>query len=208
MTDNAPNVIFVISLFDPYSGPLILHFLLSQYPWTHLHILSTLKAAWKCIGFVHCTSSQHVECFLRCCWEPCSNDLNNDLTCWAVRRFHKGSCWIMAENLWIRWALRVRGAQHVKRCCANALDFVELRMDDRETKKMLSRVELKVCPVSNLTQQDSTSPNTSQRSVQMRWTCRAQHVDSLYRGQIQCIWTRLKEWDLARLKISPLYANK
>ena len=74
----------------------------------------------------------------------------------------------MAENLWIRWALRVRGAQHVERCCANALDFVKPRMDDRETKKMLSRVELKVCPVSNLTQQDSTSLNTSQRSVQMR----------------------------------------
>ena len=35
-------------------------------------------------------------------------------------------------------------AQHVERCCANALDFVEPRMDDRERKKMLSRVELKV----------------------------------------------------------------
>ena len=35
-------------------------------------------------------------------------------------------------------------AQHVKRCCANALDFVEPRMDGSETKKMLSRVELKV----------------------------------------------------------------
>ena len=35
-------------------------------------------------------------------------------------------------------------AQHVERCCANALDFVEPRMDDRETKKMLSRVELRV----------------------------------------------------------------
>ena len=32
-------------------------------------------------------------------------------------------------------------AQHVERCCANALDFVEPRMDDRETKEMLSRVE-------------------------------------------------------------------
>ena len=27
-------------------------------------------------------------------------------------------------------------AQHVKRCCANALDFVEPHMDDRETKEM------------------------------------------------------------------------
>ena len=35
-------------------------------------------------------------------------------------------------------------AQHVERYCANALDFVEPRMDDRETKKMLSRVELRV----------------------------------------------------------------
>ena len=35
-------------------------------------------------------------------------------------------------------------AQHVERCCANALDFVEPRMDDRETKEMLNRVERKV----------------------------------------------------------------
>ena len=35
-------------------------------------------------------------------------------------------------------------AQHVERCCTNALDFVELHMDDRETKEMLSRVERKV----------------------------------------------------------------
>ena len=35
-------------------------------------------------------------------------------------------------------------AQQVERCCANALDFVEPHMDDRETKEMLSRVEQKV----------------------------------------------------------------
>ena len=35
-------------------------------------------------------------------------------------------------------------AQHVERFCANALDFVEPRTDDRETKEMLSRVERKV----------------------------------------------------------------
>ena len=35
-------------------------------------------------------------------------------------------------------------AQHVERCCANALDFVEPRTDGRETKEMLSRVERKV----------------------------------------------------------------
>ena len=113
MSSNARNVIFVISLrwkFDPYSTPLILHFLLSKYTLAPLCILSsTFEAACKCTGFVYCTSSQHVECLLRCCWARCSNDLNNDLTCWVVRRFHKGSCWIMAENLWIRWALRVRG---------------------------------------------------------------------------------------------------
>ena len=35
-------------------------------------------------------------------------------------------------------------AQHVERCCANPLDFVEPRMDDRETKEMLSSVQRKV----------------------------------------------------------------
>ena len=35
-------------------------------------------------------------------------------------------------------------AQHVERCCVNALDYVEPHMDDRETKEMLSRVERKV----------------------------------------------------------------
>ena len=34
--------------------------------------------------------------------------------------------------------------KHVERCCANAFDFVEPHMDDRETKEMLSRVEQKV----------------------------------------------------------------
>ena len=33
---------------------------------------------------------------------------------------------------------------NVERCCANALDFVEPRMDDRETKEMLNRVERKI----------------------------------------------------------------
>ena len=31
-------------------------------------------------------------------------------------------------------------AQQVERCCANALDFVEPHIDDRETKEMLSRL--------------------------------------------------------------------
>ena len=30
-------------------------------------------------------------------------------------------------------------AQHVERCCANALDFVEPHMDDREKKEMLRK---------------------------------------------------------------------
>ena len=32
--------------------------------------------------------------------------------------------------------------QHVELCCANVLDFVETRMDDRERRKMLSCAEL------------------------------------------------------------------
>ena len=74
-------------------------------------------------------------------------------------------------------------AQHVERCCANALDFVESRMDDRKTKEMLSRVEQKIWSVSNLTQQDSTPLNTVLKNAQL--------VESLYSGQIQCICTRL-----------------
>ena len=35
-------------------------------------------------------------------------------------------------------------AQHVERCCANPLDFVEPRTDDLETKEMLSCAERKV----------------------------------------------------------------
>ena len=164
---------------------------LSQYPCTHLHILSTLKAAWKCTGFFHCTSFQHVECLLRCCLARCSN----------VRRFHKGSCLIMAENLWIRWALRVRG-----------LNMLSLPVQVHST--LLSHAWMiakqRKCWAKSLTsfKFDSTRFNTSQQGVQMRSTCWAQHVESLCCGQIQCIGTQLKEWDLARLKISPLYANK
>ena len=79
-------------------------------------------------------------------------------------------------------------AQHVERCCANALDFVEQHMDDRETKEMLSRVERKVWPVSNFTQQDSTHLNRVFKCAQFCWTL---HVESLYSGQIQCICTLL-----------------
>ena len=135
------------SSLSRYGGNLIL----IQLLWYHIFFFhntlaltcilsSTLKAACKCTGFVHCTSSQHVQCLLRCCWARCPNVLNNYSTCWAVRRFHKGSCLIMAENL---------------------------RMDDSETKKMLSRVELKVWPVSNLTQQDSTPLNRVCKCAQL-----------------------------------------
>ena len=140
------------------------------------------------------------------------HDLHNNSTCWAFRKFQKGSCWIMAEDLrhihllrtrkylaallvsklidedkkakkrrgktraWI-WRRSSKGccnnkerahdrghcrlfklpmdtlgttrawAQHVERGWANALDFVEPHIDDRETKEMLSRVEEKVWPV-------------------------------------------------------------
>ena len=40
-------------------------------------------------------------------------------------------------------------------------------MDDSETKKMLSRVELKVWPVSNFTQQDSTPLNRVFKCAQL-----------------------------------------
>ena len=73
----------------------------------------------------------------------------------------------MAENLWIRWALRPAWAHHVERCCAKALDFVEPHMGDRETKEILSRVERKVWPVSNLTQQDSTPLNSVFKCAQL-----------------------------------------
>ena len=53
--------------------------------------------------------------------------------------YHLVKCSICLNSQWIRWA-----AQHVERCCANALDFVEPHMDDRERKEMLSRVERKV----------------------------------------------------------------
>ena len=51
-------------------------------------------------------------------------------------------------------------AQHVERCCANALDFVEPHMDNRETKEMLSEKfdQFQIF-------------NTSQQGVQMRFTC-------------------------------------
>ena len=63
-------------------------------------------------------------------------------------------------NFSIRWALRVRGLNMLSvAVCTNALDYVEPHMDGRETKEMLSRVERKVWPVSNLTQQSSTPLN-------------------------------------------------
>ena len=82
----------------------------------------------KCTVFVQCTSSQHVECLLRCCRSGCSNDLNNNTTCWAFRRFHKGSCWIMAENLRYIHPLRTRK-------CLAALLVSELIDGDKKAKK-------------------------------------------------------------------------
>ena len=170
---------------------------------------STLKAACKCTGFVHCTSSQHVECFLRCCWARCSNDLNNDLTCWAVRRFHKGSSWIKAENLGYARHCACVGST----CWALLCKCTRLCWATHGWPRNKENVE--PCWAKNFSSfkcdsatEDSTPLNTSQQGVQMRLTCWAQHVDSLHSGQIQCICTRSREWHLARLKISPLYANK
>ena len=133
------------------------------------------KAACKCSGFIHCTSSQHVEVLL------------SGLFKWPRKWFNmltipKISSRLMLNHGWK--SLDTLGtarawAQHVERCCANALDFVEPHMDDRETKEMLSRVERKVWPVSNLTQQDST-PLTPLNRV---FKC-VQLVESLYSGQI------------------------
>ena len=161
------------SSLSRYGGNLILVQLLGYHIFFFHSTLalicilsSILKAACKCTGLVHCTSSQHVECFSRCCWARWSNDLNNDLTCWGVRRFHKthveswlrifgyaGHCACVGSTCWA--------------CCANALDFVEPRMDDCETRKLLSRVELKLWPVSNLNQQDSTPLNRVFKCAQL-----------------------------------------
>ena len=80
----------------------------------------------KCTGFVYSPSSQHVECLLRCYRAGCSNDLNNDTTVFC--RFHKGSCWIMAENLRYIHPLRTRN-------CLAALLVSELIDEDKEVKK-------------------------------------------------------------------------
>ena len=95
---------------------------------------------------------------LRCCWAQCSNDLNND-NMLSSPKISQGLTlshgWESLDTLGTARAW----TQHVERCCASVLDFVEPRMNDRETRKMLSDAELKVWPVSNLTQQDSTPLN-------------------------------------------------
>ena len=73
-------------------------------------------------------------------------------------------------------------AQHVERCCANALDFVEPHMDDRETKEMLSRVERKVWPVSNLTQQDSAPLNRVFNALNLLRACTVDKSSAFARG--------------------------
>ena len=76
-------------------------------------------------------------------------------------------------------------AQHVERCCANALDFIEQHTDDRKAKEMLSE---------KFDQFDSTPLHTSQRPgvflnvLNMLRACAG-------RGQIQCICTMLREID-------------
>ena len=68
----------------------------------------------------------------------------------SERAHDRGHCRLQGNNANVPWQfLYTLGtarawAQHVERFCANALDFVEPRMDDRETKEMLSHVEQKV----------------------------------------------------------------
>ena len=163
------------SSLSRYGGNLILVQLLGYHTFFFHNTLalicilsSTPKAACKCTGFVHCTSSQHVECLLRCCWARLSNDRPQQ---WLnMLRSPKISQRLMLNHGWesLDTLGTARGwAQHVERCCANALDFVEPRMDDRETRKILSSVELRLWPVSNLNQQDSTPLNRVFKCAQL-----------------------------------------
>ena len=66
---------------------------------------------------------------LSACWGVVERgDLNNYPTCWAFRRFHKGACWIMAENLRYIHPLRTRK-------CWAALLVSELIDQDKKAKK-------------------------------------------------------------------------
>ena len=62
----------------------------------------------------------------------------------SERAHDRGRCRLQGndanEPLQFSYTLGTVGAwaQHVERCCSNALDFVEPHMDDRETKEMLS----------------------------------------------------------------------
>ena len=88
----------------------------------------------------------------------CIHDVNTWNSCiWGLNGTRSlTSARLMLNHGWESLGTARAWAQHVERCCANALDFVVLHMDDRETKEMLSRIERKVWPVSILTQQDST----------------------------------------------------
>ena len=160
------------SSLSRYGGNLIL----IQHLWSYIFFFHstlalicilyfTLKAACKCTGFVHCTSSQHVECLLRCCWARCWNDLNNDLTCLAVRRFHKGSCWIMrifgyaghcacvgstcwallCKCTWLCWATHgwPRNKENVEPCWAKSLTSFKFESTRLNTAQHLSKGCLK-----------------------------------------------------------------
>ena len=119
------------------------------------------KVACKYTGFVHCTSSQHVECLLMCCWARCSNDStmtqqvkqSEDFTkahveSWLRIFGYAGHCACVGSTCWVLL------------CKCTRLCWAPYGYSD--TKEMLSRVERRVWPVSNLTQQGSTPLNTAQ----------------------------------------------
>ena len=69
---------------------------------------------------------------------------------YSERAHDRGHCRLQGNDANEQWQfLDMLGtarawAQHVERCFAKALNYVEPHMDDRETKEMLNRVERKV----------------------------------------------------------------
>ena len=86
------------------------------------------------------------------------------------------------SNFSIRWALRVRGLNMLSVAVQMHSTLLSHAWITAKQRKMLSRVERKVWPVSNLTQHRSTPLNRVFKCAQL--------VESLYSGQIQSICTR------------------
>ena len=71
-------------------------------------------------------------------------------------------------NIWIRWTLRVRVLNMLSVAVQmHSTLLSHAWMTAKTTKEMLSRVERKVWPVSNLTQQDSTPLNRVFKCAQL-----------------------------------------